>query len=158
MTPRIERVLAAWLIFSAGCSQSESIESSAPIFDAETYINEWVGFWNTYNLDRVDELFLNDARLTYFSSELEGLISGMDAVWEHHAGFRFVSGGREPEQELWVEDVRSSDYGSTAVVTARWFFGDRSVERDSISQGPMTAVYTLDGDGYKIAHMHFATY
>ncbi len=70
----------------------------------------------------------------------------------------FVEGGREPTQELWVRDVQAEVFGPTVVVTATWFFGDRSASADSLQRGPMTAVYVWTGDGYRIAHMHFAEY
>jgi hypothetical protein len=61
-----------------------------------------------------------------------------------------------------LEDVHSDLFGTTAVVTAIWFFGDRgaadSGDPGAGQRGPMTAVFVLDGDRYKIAHMHFAGY
>lgn len=132
--------------------------SSPARFDSESHVYAWLEFWKSYDLDQFDDLFLEDARLTYFSSEKEGLIHGYEAVREHHVGFDFVPGGRDSEQELWVENLDSSVYESGAIVTATWFFGDRNVEPDSVSRGPMTAVYVWDGSSYKIAHMHFANY
>jgi hypothetical protein len=32
-------------------------------------VDDWVALWNCYDLSRVPELFLNDERVTYFSSE-----------------------------------------------------------------------------------------
>ena len=32
-------------------------------------VDEWVAIWNSYDIPRVPELFLNDQRVTYFSSE-----------------------------------------------------------------------------------------
>lgn len=126
-------------------------------FDPDALLGEWVAMWGTYDLDRVRELFVPDARVNYLSSEREGLIVGIDALIPHHEGFGFVSGGADPSAELWVEDVEGVSYGPTAVVTAVWFFGDRAA-RDGAQRGPMTAVYTLYGDEYRIAHMHFANY
>ncbi len=127
-------------------------------FDAEEHMAAWVQLWTNYDLSGVDELFLEDARTTYLSSEREGLIRGIADIRTHHEGFGFVEGGTAPTRELWVEDVASSVHGPTAVVTARWFFGDRTADRDSIQQGPMTVVYVADGNRHKIAHMHFANY
>jgi ketosteroid isomerase-like protein len=145
-------------VLVSAVSVPDQHQTSSEAFDAGAQVAEWVELWNTRDLARLDELFLADSRVTYFSSELEGLIQGPSAVRAHHEGFGFVDGGVEPEQELWVEDVRSSVFGSTAVVTAIWLFGDRAAPADSISRGPMTAVYTWADDGYRIAHMHFAEY
>ena len=133
------------------------VPSSSPGFDADGLIAAWVGLWRTYDLDRVSELFLPDARANYLSSEREGLIVGIDAVLEHHRGFGFAPGGLEPEQELWVEDIAGFSYGNTGVVTGVWYFGDRGSPAGA-QRGPMTVVYTLYGDEYRIAHMHFANY
>ena len=59
-------------------------------FDPEEAVSTWVSMWNSYDLSLVDELFLTDPTVTYFSSEKEGLIKGIDAVSKHHAGFGFV--------------------------------------------------------------------
>ena len=46
----------------------------------ERALDRWVELWNTYNLDMVEELFLTDDRVTYFSSEKRGLIEGYEAL------------------------------------------------------------------------------
>jgi ketosteroid isomerase-like protein len=126
-------------------------------FDAEAELGAWVELWATYDLERVDDLFLDDPRLTYFSSETEGLMVGPAAIRTHHEGFDFVEGGRAPGQELWVEEIHVSEFGRVAVVGATWHFGDRAMP-DEASRGPMTVVYVDEGHGPKIAHMHFADY
>jgi hypothetical protein len=140
-------------------TQNVSLASQAvPEFDAEAQVAAWVRLWATYDLSLVDELFLNDETVTYLSSEKRGLIRGIDAVREHHRGFGFVEGGTTPDNELWVEDIVSNVYGTTAVVTGVWFFGDRAQDRESLQQGPMTLVYALEGNEYRLAHLHFANY
>jgi ketosteroid isomerase-like protein len=129
---------------------------SSPPFDRETEVGRWVRLWNTYDLDMVDQLFLKDGRVTYFSSEKEGLIRGIEAVREHHRGFGFVPGGKKPSSELWLEEVSSDDFGDTAIVTAIWFFGDR--KKTENQHGPMTAVYVRAGDGFRLAHLNFSHY
>lgn len=153
-----------------GCAPAEqsavrpALDSGSPqgTFDTEAYLGAWTELWATYDLDKVDELFLADPPPTYFSSEKEGLIVGLDAIREHHAGFGFVPGGSPPDNELWLEDVHSEVFETTAVVTATWYFGDRAIahagDRSAVQKGPMTAVFVLDGDRYKIAHMSFAEY
>ncbi|UCC83218.1 MAG: hypothetical protein JSW46_20075 [Gemmatimonadota bacterium] len=146
------------LVLVASCGPNNRSPASPEAFDADAQIAEWVELWNTRDLALVDELFLSDSSVTYFSSEREGLIEGFAAVRVHHESFGFVAGGTEPEQELWVADVRSSVYRDVGVVGAIWQFGDRAAPPDSISRGPMTVVYVWAGDRYRIAHMHFAEY
>ncbi len=141
-----------------GCQQTVGSLNSPMPFDTETHIAAWIDLWRTYDLNRVDQLFLEDSTVTYFSSEREGLIKGFAAVREHHAGFGFSEGGGIPEQELWVEDLHTSIYGPTALVTGIWLFGNRQAAPDGVQRGPMTVVYVWDHDGYRIAHMHFAGY
>ncbi len=155
------RLVGIFVVLVTGlcsCTDPDSGLPPPPEFDVTAHTNAWLNLWRTYDLDLVDQLFLNDSRLSYLSSEREGVLRGLDEVRDHHSGFGFVSGGADPPNELWLEEVVSSIYGSSAVVSARWFFGDRSADRDSIQQGPMTAVYVLSGDRYKIAHMQFADY
>ena len=157
MRARSALTLLALLLLVVACGPTDRPQAP-PNFDADAQVTAWLKMWNTRDLARVDELFLNDSSVTYFSSEREGLIQGFAALRAHHQGFGFVVGGAEPEQELSVEDVRSSIYGDVAVVGAIWLFGDRSAPPDSISRGPMTAVYTWADGRYRIAHMHFAEY
>jgi hypothetical protein len=127
-------------------------------FDAQKHIDAWLELWSTYDLNLVDELFLTDENVSYFSSEKEGLILGIDAVREHHRGFGFVEGGKPAESELWVEDIYSYVHGPTAIVTGIWYFGDRSADRDKTQHGPMTFVYVQAGSEFRLAHLNFANY
>ena len=127
-------------------------------FDAQPHIDAWVALWNSYDLTLVDELFVTDSRLTYFSSEKEGVIQGIEAVREHHRGFGFVEGGKPAEKELWVEDIVTSSFGTSAVVSSIWYFGDRTQDREMVQHGPVTFVYVLEGSDYRLAHLHFANY
>ena len=112
-------------------------------------------FWNTYDLSQVEDLFLQDNRLTYFSSEKEGAILGFDAVFEHHKGFGFIPGGKDQPNKLWLEDLHFADFNSSVVVTAIWYFQ----RPDGLKQrGPVTIVYIRHGDRFKIAHMNFSEY
>jgi hypothetical protein len=117
-----------------------------------------VALWTSYDLDRVDRLFLRDDRVTYFSSEKEGLIRGIENVREHHRGFGFVPGGKKAERELWVDRVESDDFGDTLVVTAIWYFGDPKKPAAENQRGPMTMVYVRAAGEYRIAHLHFGNY
>ncbi len=125
------------------------------MFSTEQMIGAWVDMWNSYDLTQVDKLFLTDAKLTYFSSEKEGVITGIEAVREHHKGFGFVEGGKPSENKLWVEDTRTDDFGSAVVVTGIWYFRRSSGQ---ILRGPVTFVYVQEGDEYRLAHLHFANY
>ncbi|MFC2158851.1 YybH family protein [Acidobacteriota bacterium] len=124
-------------------------------FDTDEVLKEWVEMWNTYDLDRVKELFLNEERLTYFSSEREGTIRGLEAVLKHHEGFGFIPGGKSTENRLWVEGIQTDLFGITAIVTAVWYFKKPDAETQ---RGPMTVVYALTQEGWRIAHMNFSEY
>ncbi len=134
------------------------VASAGPSAEAERLVASWVALWTSYDLDRVNRLFLQDSRVTYFSSEKEGLIRGIENVREHHRGFGFVPGGKKAERELWVEQVDSDDFDDTLVVTAIWYFGDRKKPAAENQRGPMTMVYVHAGGEYRIAHLHFGNY
>ena len=140
------------------CRATDRPADAGPPFDAELEIADWLEAWNTRDLSRVDELFLNDSGVTYFSSEREGLIRGFAAIRDHHASFGFVPAGDTPADELWVEDIHVSVYPMSAVVAGIWYFGDRAAGPHGVQSGPMTVVYVLDGSVYRIVHMHFSEY
>jgi len=118
-------------------------------------LKEWVAMWNSYDLDQVETLFLIDPRVTYFSSEFEGVISGMKAVRDHHRRFGFVPGGKVSENRLWLEDVRETMLDQVTVVTAIWQF--RRATGESM-RGPATFVYVMDRGEYRLAHLNFGNY
>jgi imidazolonepropionase-like amidohydrolase len=140
-------------VTTAESSSGSELDTSTPA----AMLQSWVSMWQSYNLDWVDDLFVQDDRLTYFSSEFEGVIEGFDAVIEHHRGFGFVPGGTEPSAELWVEKPVMKDLGETAVVGGVWYFGNREAPEDA-GRGPMTIVLIPTPEGYRIVHMHFANY
>jgi hypothetical protein len=143
-------------------------------------VEAWVGMWNGYDLDQVGELFLTDDRLTYFSSEFEGVIRGYDAVVEHHREFGFVPGGEERGTRLWVEALQADRFGGTAILTAIWYFQRGESEATDGSggigegesgsgetaplpasppqRGPVTFVCILDEGRWRFAHMNFGNY
>ena len=121
--------LAAFaLLLPMACSAPGSeTPDSAPIADAGTpgeLVTAWVEMWNAYDLDRVPDLFLNDDRVSYFSSEFQGVIQGFGALVAHHEGFGFVPEG-DPSRgtRLWVEDLTEDRFGDAAVLTGIWYFG-----------------------------------
>lgn len=145
--------LLAWVGFAlADAGQNEKPQAS---FDVDTWVGDWVAMWNSYDLNEVDRLFLNDDRLTYLSSEKEGALQGIEAIREHHRGFGFVEGGKGQPNKLWVDSLVTTDLGGTVVVAGIWYFerADGSLQR-----GPMTIVYLWEGTQYRIAHMHFSNY
>ncbi len=146
------------VVCSATLTVACATNESAPSFDTDEYVSAWVNLWNTYDLSLVDDLFLNDSTVTYFSSEREGLITGFDAVLTHHEGFGFVHGGKVAEQELWVDDVHNAGHGTAAIVTGVWFFGHRDDALEEVQRGPFTFVYVLRGTKYRLAHVNFGTY
>lgn len=119
-------------------------------------VDEWVKFWNTYDLDQVERLFLSDGRVTYFSSEKQGAIKGYEALVRHHEGFGFVKGGKVQPNRLWLEDVDIEDFGDSAIVCAVWFFKRPSAENPQ--KGPVTIVYEKTPDGWRITHANFGNY
>jgi len=121
-------------------------------------MDAWLELWSTYDLSLVDELFVTDSSVTYFSSEREGLITGIEAVRLHHEGFGFIPGGRPSEQDLWVEDIHTTVFWPTAIVSGIWFFGDRDAAPEDAQRGPFTFVYVQRGDTYRLAHVNFGTY
>jgi hypothetical protein len=114
--------------------------------------------WNSYDLDEVRELFLDDPRLTYFSSEKEGVIRGMEALLEHHRGFGFVSGGQEGSSRLWLEDIESDLYGDLAVITALWLFQSDEDTGGEPQKGPVTIVAVWRSGDWRFIHMNFSEY
>ena len=119
-------------------------------------VDDWVEIWNTYDLSKVNELFLNDGRVTYFSSEKEGLTMGIEALVKHHIEFGFVEGGKDQPNSLWLEDTEVEQFGDIAVVKADWIF--KRGASDQLQRGPVTLVYVNEGEGYKIGHAHFSNY
>ena len=119
-------------------------------------VDEWVAIWNSYDLSKVPDLFLDDDRVTYFSSEKEGAVIGFDALLEHHREFGFVEGGKDSPNSLWLEDVHVAAYDSSAVVTAIWYFSRGG--SSEAQKGPVTLVYVKSYDGYRIAHANFSNY
>ena len=119
-------------------------------------IDQWIRLWNTYDLDQVSNLFLNDHRATYFSSEKEGLIKGIRNLIDHHQEFGFVPGGKETDNKLWLEKTDIEQYNNLAVVKAEWHFQRKG--RETIQQGPVTILYIKTQNEWKIAHTHFSNY
>ncbi|MBI4588428.1 MAG: hypothetical protein HY725_06285 [Candidatus Rokubacteria bacterium] len=119
-------------------------------------VDDWVSFWNTYDLSQLDRLFLTDARVSYFSSEKPGLIKGIDALRKHHEGFGFVKGGKVQSNQLSLGDMNVDVFGPVVLVTALWRF--QRANADKVQTGPVTLVYAQVGDEHRIAHAHFANY
>jgi len=122
---------------------------------SEKIVDEWVEIWNNYDLNRVKELFLDDERVTYFSSEKQGLIKGIDNMIKHHREFGFVEGGKETGNKLWLEDIEIEEFGDTVVVKADWVFQRKGSDKQQ--RGPVTIAY-VKADRYRIAHAHFSNY
>jgi ketosteroid isomerase-like protein len=125
------------------------------MLDSNT-VDKWVRFWNTYDLDQVPMLFLMDSRVTYFSSEKQGIIKGYESLVKHHEGFGFIKGGKVQPNKLWLEDVDIEDFGDSAIVCAVWFF--QRPNTDIPQKGPVTIVYERESGDWKIAHANFGNY
>ena len=121
-------------------------------------ITRWTRFWNSYDLDELDALFVMDKRVTYFSSEKQGLLRGPEALRQHHTGFGFAPGGKVSANALWLEQLAEDrlDRG-TVLVTAIGCFR-RASAPDIVQRGPLSAVVVGTRRGPRIAHMNFSTY
>jgi ketosteroid isomerase-like protein len=119
-------------------------------------IDDWVKFWNTYDLNQAESLFLKDEKVTYFSSEKQGIIKGYEALVKHHEGFGFVNGGKAQSNKLWLEGMDVADFGDSVIVCAIWFF--KRPNSESPQKGPVTIVYEMSPDGWRIAHANFGNY
>ena len=119
-------------------------------------VEAWVRLWNTYDLDDVRRLFLDDDRVTYFSSEKQELIKGIDSLVRHHEEFGFAAGGRETGNRLWLEDVDIEVFVDSAAVKADWLFQRKG--SDEAQRGPVTILYVKTEGGWRIAHAHFSNY
>ncbi len=149
-------LLIAILILN--CENVKESENKLDKSLIESAVSEWTAMWNSYDLDQVDRLFVKNSNLTYFSSEKEGVIRGIEAVREHHVGFGFVSGGKEQTNKLWFEDVSVDLLETSAVVTGIWFFQKPGEEGAKPQRGPVTIVYVKDADEVRIVHMNFGNY
>lgn len=114
-----------------------------------TLVGAWEKSWNTYDLNEVQRLFVNDSSVTYFSSERAGLIHGIDSLVKHHRAFGFVPGGKSSTNRLWLTQTR---YLNDAV-TATWHFQRPGSDEQ---RGPVTFVLKAVPGGYRIAHAHFS--
>jgi ketosteroid isomerase-like protein len=141
------------ILSSPGFAIDKPVQNNIP-----ELIDSWVAMWNSYDLAMVDKLFLQDSRVSYFSSEKEGLIQGIDAVREHHVGFGFVDEGKSQKNKLWVEDVQVSDFGEAAVVAGIWYFQRASNDSESAQKGPFTFVCVRQGREWRLAHLNFSEY
>lgn len=165
--------VVALLLFLGGCGRrgEDADTRSLPAAPAEApqdgtgpraLVEAWVEMWNRYDLDRVGELFIADDRLTYFSSEYEGVIRGFQAILDHHRGFGFVPGGEDRGVRLWLEDLEEDRFGEAAVLTAIWYF-QRAPEGSQLDseppqRGPVTFVCLETRDGWRFVHMTFGNY
>lgn len=133
--------LAPLVILSATCLAQERTPKAL--------IAAWEKSWNTYDLNEVQRLFVNDSSVTYFSSERAGLIHGIDSLLKHHRSFGFVPGGKSSANRLWLTGIR---YLPSAV-TATWHFQrpDNPEQR-----GPVTFILKSVPGGKRIAHAHFS--
>ncbi|MDW8332163.1 MAG: hypothetical protein RMK43_10965 [Cyclobacteriaceae bacterium] len=120
---------------------------------ATEVINQWISMWNTYDLSMVDSLF--DKYATYFSSEYDGLIEGLEKLREHHRKFGFVDGGKTTGNTLWLENLKERPVGAAALlVTGTWYF--RRIDSVRPQTGPVTFLLGKVSGRWKILHAHFA--
>jgi len=106
---RARHLLPGVLLCTSACVEP-------PPFNAARELDRWVSLWDAYDLEMLPDIFLWDPTVTYFSSETEGLLRGTEALRDHYRSMGFATGGRTPEQSLWVEEVHAVATGSTAIV------------------------------------------
>ena len=103
MNLRAAAAIAVFVVASLSGATAFAQTAGQPRHDAadagdrrlvDRLVTRWERSWNTYDLREVDSVFWSDRSVTYFSSERAGLIRGIDALREHHAGFGFVAGGK----------------------------------------------------------------
>jgi hypothetical protein len=145
---------------TSGCVVARPARSSGdqPYATVGALLEAWVKLWNTYDLSMVDELFVRNSSLTYFSSEKEGVVRGIEAVREHHREFEFVEGGQATENLLWLEDLATDVFDGFAIVTALWYFRRGSGEDAVVQRGPVTFVCARRTGRWRLVHVHFANY
>lgn len=151
---RMKTRLAVTIVLASGLlSAASGAQSAGDRRLVERLVTRWERSWNTYDLREVDSLFWTDESVTYFSSERVGLIQGIAALRQHHAGFGFVAGGKEVRTRLWLTDLATRWHSGVATVLATWHF-----RRDdgTTQAGPVTLVIAPRGRGFRITHAHFA--
>lgn len=119
---------------------------------AQQALDRWLAMWRRYDLDAVGDVFLRDPALTFFGSDSEQVVEGFDDVLAWHEAQGFVSGGFQPDNELWLDDAIVSDYDDSAVVAATWSFG-RRIAPDQAATGPLTMTIVRTESGFRIVHL-----
>ncbi|HEX9754374.1 MAG TPA: hypothetical protein VGA42_01635 [Gemmatimonadales bacterium] len=132
-------------------------EPASPDASARRTLEAWVAMWNRYDLTQVDELFVADSSVTYFSSEREGLIRGIDSLRRHHAGFGFVPGGKTQPNRLRLEEMHITEEGQVVIATAVWYFV-RGGEGGVTQRGPVSFVLVPRAGRHRIVHAQFGNY
>ncbi len=154
MKIKIAKILLVVLpiVILSGYIYSENIQK---VEEVTSLIDRWVKMWNSYDINILENLFIDSEDLSYFSSEREGVIRGFKKIKEHHRNFGFSEGGKTTENRLWLEDSRLFSFGGTTVVTAVWFFKKSNLK---IQKGPVSFVVVPHEKGPRIAHVHFTNY
>ena len=125
------------------------------MFDVEKVIGEWVEMWMQYDLSKIDELFLESDDLTYYSSEKQRVMKGLEAVKEHHRGYGFVPGGKKHGNKIWAENLEATPIDNVVAVTGIWHY--RQV-MGAHQWGSFSFVYVNKDDRFLLAHLHFGRY
>ncbi len=146
--------LLRYLCLPALIFSNLTIGLSQKTYSPESVIQAWETMWNTYNLTEVDRLFVTDRSVTYFSSEYEGLIQGIDALRNHHAKFGFINGGKQTGNKLWLENTHYEYSDRSCIVTATWYFQRQG--SDQHQSGPVTFVLVNTKRAWRIKHAHFS--
>lgn len=113
-------------------------------------ITRWTRFWNSYDLDELEALFVMDEQGHLLLVREAGPARGPEALRRHHISFGFVPGGKVSTNGAWLEQIAEDrlDRGTT-LITAIWCFR-RASAPDVIQRGPLSAVVVHTRHGPQI--------
>ena len=116
------------LIVTTALSAVNVVNESSGDNDVQELIASWVAMWNSYDLAMVDKLFLQDSRVSYFSSEKEGLIQGIDRTMKNQS--------RRAPSLLFVFDMER-DGGSPTLIFPLTNRVDRRMDFNIMMENPL---------------------
>ncbi len=135
---------------------------SSEIAKVQDTITRWVEFWNTRDLNRLSDIFVPDgdgplAGVAYISSEEPGVITGMQALIDHHKGFDFIAGGNQGKGSLCLTDqeIFWNRNSNCPNVTAAWHY-QVSQSSEEPSQGRVRFILVPFDEQYRISQANFS--
>ena len=88
MAPLKLIIILIFIVLIFGCNPEKQTpgkiendkEEMKKEFNTQELVDSWASVWNSNDLSLVERLFLTDSYVTYFSTEKEGLIRGINAI------------------------------------------------------------------------------